>query len=80
MFTFSFALSPERSDVDGVHSQIAARAFAYEISQIRLVDPKEVEVMAPTSDAEITLITCAGIFSRGAGYDHRLVVRALRVA
>lgn len=29
---------------------------------------------------EVTLITCSGKYTKAAGYDHRLVVRAVRVA
>ena len=49
--------------------------FVYQVSQIRLVDPNDIEVMAPSSDAEITLITCAGTFdSRSRSFSKRLIV------
>jgi LPXTG-site transpeptidase (sortase) family protein len=38
------------------------------------------KVLATDRVEEVTLITCAGTFSRGLGYDHRLVVRAVRVS
>jgi LPXTG-site transpeptidase (sortase) family protein len=37
-------------------------------------------VLAQGGGDQITLITCAGAYSQSAGYDHRLVVRAKRVA
>jgi LPXTG-site transpeptidase (sortase) family protein len=37
-------------------------------------------VLAQGGGDQITLITCAGSYSRAAGYDHRLVVRAKRIA
>jgi sortase A len=36
-------------------------------------------VLAQGGGDEITLITCAGSYTKAAGYDHRLVVRARRV-
>jgi LPXTG-site transpeptidase (sortase) family protein len=37
-------------------------------------------VLAQGNGDQLTLITCAGSYSQAAGYDHRLVVRARRVA
>jgi LPXTG-site transpeptidase (sortase) family protein len=37
-------------------------------------------VLATDRVDEVTLITCAGTFSNGLGYDHRFVVRAVRTA
>ncbi|MBJ7600226.1 MAG: class F sortase [Candidatus Nephthysia bennettiae] len=37
-------------------------------------------VLAQGNGDQLTLITCAGSYSRAAGYDHRLVVRARRIA
>jgi sortase A len=37
-------------------------------------------VLATDRVDEVTLITCAGTYARGTGYDHRLVVRAVRTA
>ena len=37
-------------------------------------------VLAQGDGDQVTLITCAGSYSRAAGYDHRLVVRAKRIA
>lgn len=38
------------------------------------------QVLAPDQREEITLITCSGRYASSTGYDHRLVVRAVRVA
>jgi sortase A len=38
------------------------------------------KVLAADPKDEVTLITTAGTFNRGIGYDHRLVVRAVEVA
>jgi sortase A len=37
-------------------------------------------VLATDRVDEVTLITCAGSYARGSGYDHRLVVRAVRTS
>jgi sortase (surface protein transpeptidase) len=37
------------------------------------------EITGATAGDAITLYTCAGTYSTGGGYDHRLVVRAVRV-
>jgi sortase A len=50
-------------------------AFAYEVSDVRLVSPGDVDVMRPTEDAELTLITCAGTYdSRTQRFSQRLVI------
>jgi sortase A len=38
------------------------------------------KVLATDPVEEVTLITCSGTYARGLGYDHRLVVRAVRLA
>ena len=45
-----------------------------------LADIPMASVLAQGGGDQITLITCAGSYSRAAGYDHRLVVRAKRIA
>ncbi|HEY4027034.1 MAG TPA: class F sortase, partial [Candidatus Dormibacteraeota bacterium] len=37
------------------------------------------KVLATDPVEEVTLITCSGAYARGVGYDHRLVVRAVRM-
>lgn len=44
--------------------------FRYRITEVRLIDPGAVAVMAPTGDARVTLITC----STDAGNTQRIVV------
>jgi LPXTG-site transpeptidase (sortase) family protein len=49
--------------------------FTYEIVEIKLVSPDAVEVMAPTEDARLTLITCGGTFDpKTRSFSDRLVV------
>jgi LPXTG-site transpeptidase (sortase) family protein len=55
----------------------------YQVTQTwdyTLADIPMASVLAQGGGDQITLITCAGSYSRAAGYDHRLVVRAKRVA
>ncbi|HEY4866103.1 MAG TPA: class F sortase [Candidatus Dormibacteraeota bacterium] len=51
------------------------QTFDYTLSTIPMQS-----VLAQSGGDQITLITCAGAYSRAAGYDHRLVVRARRIA
>ena len=37
-------------------------------------------VLAADRAEEVTLITCAGTYTSGVGYDHRFVIRAVRTA
>lgn len=49
--------------------------FTYVIEQIKLVEPSEVSVMAPSEDARLTLITCGGTFDpRTRTFSDRLIV------
>jgi LPXTG-site transpeptidase (sortase) family protein len=49
--------------------------FVYAIDEIKLVPPEAVEVMAPTEDARLTVITCGGTFDpRTRTFSDRLVV------
>jgi LPXTG-site transpeptidase (sortase) family protein len=49
--------------------------FSYRVEEIRLVKPDAVEVMAPTEDARITVITCGGTFDpRTRTFSDRLIV------
>lgn len=38
--------------------------FIYQITEIKTVSPENVEVLAPTEDAALTLYTCAGFLDR----------------
>jgi LPXTG-site transpeptidase (sortase) family protein len=49
----------------------------YEITTVKLTSPTAVDVMKPTSDGELTLITCGGTFdAKTRTFDKRLVVVA----
>ena len=51
--------------------------FTYVVEGLKLVPPEAVEVMDPTPDATLTLITCGGEFNpRTRQFSHRLVVTA----
>ncbi len=52
-----------------------AGTFTYVVEELRLVPPEAIEVMAPTPDATLTLITCGGEFNpRTRQFSERLVV------
>jgi sortase A len=66
---------------DRVEVSTLDSTFVYEVTDIKLVDPNQVEVMAPTPDPTLTLITCGGRFDRRtASFDQRLVVVGKLVA
>ena len=49
--------------------------FKYQVDEIKLVYPEDIEVMAPTQDARLTLITCGGTFDpRKGSFSDRLIV------
>jgi sortase A len=50
----------------------------YRVTSVRLVNPRDVSVLAPTDDAVLTLITCYPFWAIGPAPD-RFVVRAIRV-
>ena len=51
--------------------------FTYVVEGLKLVKPEAVDVMAPTTDATLTLITCGGEFNpRTRQFSERLVVTA----
>jgi sortase A len=53
--------------------------FHYRVTSLRVVGPREVSVLAPTSEEVLTLITCYPFWVLGHAPD-RFVVRAARVA
>ncbi|MSQ09486.1 MAG: class F sortase [Dehalococcoidia bacterium] len=61
-----------------------AQEFVYEVSEKRRYrwdDPASVEVLQPTTESRLTLITCGGVFNSATrSYDMRDVIIALRVA
>jgi LPXTG-site transpeptidase (sortase) family protein len=49
--------------------------FTYRIEEIKLVSPDSVDVIAPTEDARLTIITCGGTFDpRTRSFSDRLIV------
>lgn len=56
-----------------VHTENAV--FVYTVNRVRLVLPTQTDVMNPTPDATITLITCGGDWLPDEhNYSHRLIV------
>ena len=49
----------------------------YEVRDWKIVDPTSVEVLAPTSETTITLVTCYPFYYIGSA-PHRFIVRAVR--
>jgi sortase A len=58
------------------HRQLHQRT--YSVSEIRVVDPRDVTLLAPTSQEALTLITCYP-FGRSPYSPQRFIVRALPV-
>lgn len=51
--------------------------FRYLVEEIKLVEPDDVSVMAPSDDARLTLVTCGGTFDpRTTTFSERLIVVA----
>jgi LPXTG-site transpeptidase (sortase) family protein len=49
--------------------------FTYRVEEVKLVDPSNIEVMAPSEDARLTLITCGGTFDPlTRSFSERLIV------
>ncbi len=49
--------------------------FTYRVSRLRVVKPEAVDVLAPSTEPRLTLITCAGEFDfRTRTFSERLVV------
>jgi LPXTG-site transpeptidase (sortase) family protein len=60
---------------DSVEVSTADSRFTYVVDEILLVEPSAVEVIAPTTDARLTVITCAGAFDpRTRTFSDRLIV------
>ncbi len=52
-----------------------ASTVSYNLTSIPMAS-----VLAPSGQDQVTLLTCDGTFHQTGGYDHRLVVKAVRVA
>ena len=62
---------------EGIYVATRRGVHSYTVSSSRVVDRFDTSVMAPSRDARLTLITCAGTWLPDAGtYDRRLVVVA----
>ena len=60
---------------DEIDVSTLASTFAYQVTDIKLVPPTQIDVMNPTPDPTLTLITCGGRFDPvTASFDQRLVV------
>jgi sortase A len=62
-------VSPQRTEI----RYRVTKTWDYGVRDIPMAS-----VLATDRADEVTLITCAGTYARGLGYDHRLVVRAVR--
>jgi sortase A len=63
----------ELSKGDALTVQRNGRSFTYEVTDKRIVQANDMSVVQPTSDAELTLITCSPAYSIGPAPE-RLVV------
>ncbi len=67
--------------VDVISGQ--ATEARYEVTQISNYELTSIpmrSILASSHQDQVTLITCSGAFHQSGGYDHRLVVQAMRVA
>ncbi len=64
-------VSPQQTEI----RYRVTQTWDYNLSDIPMA-----AVLATDRQDEVTLITCAGTYTHGSGYDHRLVVRAVRTA
>jgi LPXTG-site transpeptidase (sortase) family protein len=62
-------VSPQQTEI---HYRVT-RTWDYAVRDMPMAS-----VLATDRVDEVTLITCAGTYARGTGYDHRFVVRAVR--
>ncbi len=65
-----FRRLPETRIGDRVEIYVGERRFTYEVAEVRTVAPTTVQVLNPTPDATLTLITCYPNYN----YSKRLVV------
>lgn len=62
---------------DTITAETAQSSFTYVVNDVKLVPPSAVEVMSPTPDATLTLITCGGEFDPTTRqFSDRLIVTA----
>jgi sortase A len=63
---------------DDIFLDTPEEQFHYRVTSLRVVDPHDVSVLAPTNEATLTLITCYPFWVLGSAPD-RFVVRAVAV-
>ena len=63
---------------DDIHISAGGRTARYRVSEIRIVSPKDVQVLEPTAVPSITLVTCYPFYLVGHA-PLRYIVRAERV-
>jgi len=63
---------------DDIFVAAAGGRFHYRVVSLRVVHPRDLSVLAPTSDATLTLVTCYPFWALGPAPD-RFIVRATRV-
>ena len=68
---------PELAKGDTVTVQRNGRSFTYEVTETRVVAANDMSVVQPTTDAELTLITCSPAYHIGPAPE-RLVVFSKR--
>jgi sortase A len=64
---------------DDIFLETSEGRFHYRVTSLRVVGPRDVDVLAPTSEEVLTLITCYPFWVLGHAPD-RFIVRATRVA
>ena len=74
--TFFRALKDIREQ-DEIQFQTAAGLFRYQVDWVKVVEPDDISVLAASTEAEITLVTCYPFYFLGAA-PKRFVVRAHR--
>jgi sortase A len=67
---------PELKTGEGIIVRTDERQYLYRVTEVKTVGPREVSVMAQTTDPVVTLITC---FPDGI-YSHRLIVTGTLVS
>jgi sortase A len=62
---------------DAIDLQVADKTTDYKVRQIEIVTPQDTRVLAPTADAELTLVTCYPFYFVGSA-PQRFIVHASR--
>lgn len=60
---------------DVIKVEWEGKEYSYEVQNIKIVEPSQVEILAPTSEEKLTLFTCTPIFTS----KQRLVVEAVPI-